>query len=243
MDIKIKFAGSKKNIVKKEIEEHPKRSILTIILLSTLLVAFIEALRLHNWFSMLLIVIIAALICLPMIIGKLSKIDIPLPLGIFSVLFIYMSLFLGEFKNYYAAYWWWDLLLHTTSAVALGIIGFLILYILFKTGKIKTSPKMIAMFTFAFALAIGALWEIVEFTIDSVFGPLSNHVYMQSRVNGCALVDTMWDLIVDSIGALFAAVVGYFYIKKESGIVGRVVKPTADKFKKNNPKLFKKKKS
>lgn len=224
----------KENIVKKEIreeiEEHPKRSTLTLVLLFTLVVAFIEALRLYNWVSMIFILVIAGLICLPMIVGRLSKIDIPLPLGIFSVIFVYATLFLGELKNYYQVYWWWDLLLHTSSALAFGIIGFFILYILYKTEKIKTNPKTIAMFTFAFALSIGALWEIVEFTIDSLFGPISNNVLMQG-----SLKDTMWDLIVDALGALFIAVMGYLYIKKESGIL---VKPMAKEFKKDNPELF-----
>jgi len=221
-----------KKAIKKEIKKHPKRSTLTLILLFTLVVAFVGALRQYNWVSMLVIVIISLLICLPMVVGKLSKINIPLQLEVFAVLFIYASLFLGELKNYYAVYWWWDILLHTGSGLALGLIGFIILYILYKTKKIKTSPKTIAMFTFAFALAIGALWEIVEFTIDSTFGSISNNVLMQG-----SLRDTMWDLIVDSIGALFSAVMGYLCIKRESGIV---VKPMVKEFKKDNPKFFKK---
>jgi uncharacterized membrane protein YjdF len=175
-----------------------------------------------------------------MVIGKLARIEIPLPLEIFSVLFIYASLFLGELKNYYAAYWWWDVLLHMSSGLAFGIIGFIILYVIYKTEKIKASPKIIAMFSFAFALAIGALWEIVEFTIDSVFGPTSNHVFMQTVVNGCGLVDTMKDLIDDSIGALFSSIMGYLYLKNESGIV---VKPLTKEFKKDNPRFFNRKKS
>jgi uncharacterized membrane protein YjjP (DUF1212 family) len=226
--------------VKGEIEEHPKRSVLTIILLFTLIAAFFGALVQHNWVFMLITFVTSILICLPMIIGKLSNIDIPLPLGIFFVLFIYASLFLGELKNYYAAYWWWDMLLHGTAGIAFGIIGFIILYVLYKTEKIKTSPKMVAVFSFAFALTIGVLWEILEFTIDSTLGPISNNVPMQTVVNGCALVDTMKDLIVDAIGALFSAVMGYLYLKRDSW--GVLVKLTAKEFKKDNPRFFRKRK-
>jgi uncharacterized membrane protein YjdF len=229
-----------KHVVKKEIEKHPKTNIFTAILLLTLVVAFVGALRQHNWVSMLMIVIIAILICLPRIIGRLSHIEIPAKLGVYIIIFIYASLFLGEIKNYYAAYWWWDVVIHTSSGLAFGIIGFIILYVLYKTEKIKTSPKTIAMFAFAFALAIGAFWEIVEFSIDSIFGPISNQAFMQTRVNGCGLVDTMKDLIADSLGALFSAIMGYLYVKRESGIV---VKPMVKEFKKDNPRLFKKKKS
>jgi uncharacterized membrane protein YjdF len=111
---------------------------------------------------------------------------------------------------------------------------------LHKSEKIKTSPKTVAIFSFAFALAMGALWEIVEFSIDMIFGPISNGVLMQSgrffwtNIQG-GLVDTMKDLIDDSIGGIFSAVMGYLYIKRESGIV---VKPIMKEFKKDNPKFF-----
>ncbi len=217
------------SVVKQEIKKHPKTSILTFVLLLTLVVAFVGALRQHNWIPMLMIVVISILICLPRIIGRLSNIEIPAKLGVYIILFIYTTLFLGELKNFYVRFWWWDVLLHISSGLAFGIIGFIILYILYKAEKIKTSPKIIAMFSFAFALAIGALWEIVEFTIDYNFG---------TSLQGGSLVDTMKDLIDDSIGALFSTIMGYLYVKKESGIV---VKPMIKEFKKDNPKLFEKK--
>lgn len=245
MDIKIKFdkvKGKEKGVVKTEIEKTPKIAILTVFLLFTLLVAIIEAIVRHNWILVILIVVIAALISLPRVLEKWSHITLPPRLETYIIIFLYASLFLGELNNYYAKFWWWDVALHATSGVAFGIIGFIILYILYKAGKIKTTPRMIAMFTFAFALAIGALWEIVEFTIDRTFGPISNGVPMQSLdIYGCGLADTMKDLINDSLGALFSAIVGYFYLKKESGMVGTVVKPMVTEFKKDNPKLFKKK--
>jgi len=223
----------KKNVVEKEITKHPRRSVLVIILLITLIVAFIGALMQQNWVSMIFILVIAALIFLPTVIGRLSKIDIPVALEIFAVLFIYATLFLGEVKDYYVKYPWWDTLWHTSSGLAFGILGFIILYVIYKSGKIKASPKIVAMFAFAFALAIGALWEIVEYTLDITLG-----TSMQTVVNGSGLADTMKDLIVDALGALFSAIMGYFYLKRDSGIV---VKQVTKEFKKDNPRLFRKK--
>ena len=49
------------------------------------------------------------------------------------------------------------------------------------------------------------------------------------------LVDTMTDLIVNTIGSLIAAVLGYFYVRNgDSLIVDRLVKSFVNK----NPKLF-----
>lgn len=52
------------------------------------------------------------------------------------------------------------------------------------------------------------------------------------------LLDTMKDLIDDTLGALFSAIMGYLYLKRQSGIV---VKPLVKEFKKDNPRFFRKK--
>lgn len=61
-----------------------------------------------------------------------------------------------------------------------------------------------------FALGVGALWEIFEFTMDSLFG-----MNMQKPMLGdpSGLTDTMWDLIVDATGALVISVLGWRYLK------------------------------
>jgi hypothetical protein len=80
----------------------------------------------------------------------------------------------------------------------------LILYLITARGKLKASPFLIAIFSFAFGLAIGALWEIFEYAMDTWFG-----LNMQKS----GLRDTMADLIVDAIGAGVASVTGYIYLR------------------------------
>ena len=77
---------------------------------------------------------------------------------------------------------------------------------------------------------MGGIWEIFEFGMDSFFG-----LNMQKS----GLVDTMWDLVVDTIGALVISLLGYFYLKRgDSLIFDRVI----HRFVKRNPQLFKKRK-
>ena len=178
---------------------------------------------------MILTIVVAILITLPRFIGKWSNIKFPDKLEVYIILFFYMTLFLGELKSYYATYWWWDALLHTSSGLAFGILGFIILYVLYKTDKIKTSPKTIALLSLTFALAMGALWEIAEFGIDTAFNT--------TRMQGASLHDTMWDLIVDTLGGLASSVMIYLYLKHDSGVV---IEPMAKEFKQDNPELFKK---
>lgn len=210
---------------------------MTVIILFTLVIGFVAALKQGNWVSMIIIITTFILVCLPRIIKEITKskipinfINIPVEFEIFIIIFIYATLFLGEIKNYYIEYWWWDTALHTSSGLAFGLIGFMILFMLYKGEKIKASPKIIAMFSFAFALAIGALWEIVEFTIDQTSGG--------SHWQGVGVLDTMKDLIVDSLGALVSSIAGYFYLNGKNEII---VKTIMKEFKETNTELFKKK--
>ena len=118
-----------------------------------------------------------------------------------------MAIFLGEVHGYYTRFWWWDLVLHSSSGFLLGIAGFVLVYVLNEEKRMvqKMKPGFIALFGFAFALALGAVWEIFEFSLDTVFG-------LQMQKSG--LIDTMGDLIVDTLGAAFIALLGYFFIRK-----------------------------
>lgn len=95
-------------------------------------------------------------------------------------------------------------MLHALSGIVLGFIGFLIVHLISEERNVKLPPILIAIFSFSFALALGVMWEIFEFSMDRGFGMVMQHN---------SLVDTMTDLIVDAIGGIFTALVGYFYVK------------------------------
>ncbi len=72
-------------------------------------------------------------------------------------------------------------------------------------------PSFVALFAFLFGLGIGALWEIFEFGMDQTFG-----LTMQKPMFGdpSGLTDTMWDLIVDALGAFIVSLMGWRYLKQ-----------------------------
>ena len=94
----------------------------------------------------------------------------------------------------------------------LGVIGFLLVYVLNETEEIDLHMKQgfVAFFAFLFAIGIGSLWEIFEFTMDTIFS-MNMQKAMLNDPSG--LTDTMWDLIVDTLGALIIAVLGFGYLK------------------------------
>lgn len=152
------------------------------------------------------------------------------------VLFIFGAEFLGEINNFYYHIPWWDTLLHTTSGVILAMIGFMLVHALNNSDRItvQLSPFFIALFAFTFALASGAVWEIFEYSGDRLFQmdmqkylPPAEVTY-EHMANGmtkliyptngswsfdAGLIDTMDDIICDTLAALAVSIIGYISLK------------------------------
>lgn len=101
------------------------------------------------------------------------------------------------------------MVLHTSSGFLFGIVGFLAIFLLNQTDRIPkgTRPAFLAVFAVSFAVTAGVAWEIFEYIVDCI-APAVN---MQSRETGVS--DTMHDLIVDALGAVVVALMGWAYLK------------------------------
>lgn len=86
---------------------------------------------------------------------------------------------------------WFDILMHFLGGLLIGLIGLFIFY----TSSLVPIPKnhtlTIKLLTLGFVLAVGLAWELWE-----VFVGFTNVLEDQ--------VDTIVDLIMDMVGALFA---------------------------------------
>lgn len=166
---------------------------------------------------------------LPVFMRSYFHVRIPAEFETLIVLFICLSLFLGEVQDFYLKYWWWDLVLHGGAGLLVGMTGFLLVYTLNQnvTAGLHLTPGFIAIFAFMFALGISYIWELFEFGMDSLFG-----LNMQKS----GLVDTMADMIVNFVGALLVSVVGYDYLKAPNtdSRLMRIV----HKFTASNPRIF-----
>lgn len=124
--------------------------------------------------------------------------------------FLVGAMLLGNVLGFFRSVPHWDDVLHALSSFLAGTFGAELL----DTGATVSGGiggrLTRALFAFSFAMAIGGVWEIAEFTGDSLFG-MNAQRYL-SITDGTPLVghevlfDTMKDLIVDACGALVSAV-------------------------------------
>jgi hypothetical protein len=186
---------------------------LTFVLQILLVVGLVLFLIHRDWENVFLTSTVIALTLVPAFLFRRYRVIIPPEFQLISAVFVFLSLFLGSALNFYYRFWWWDIVLHTASGFLLGIIGFIVLFILNQTDRLPAGmkPAFICLFGTTFAVTLGVMWEIFEFTMDRIWPALD----MQSQVTGSAagVVDTMKDLIVDTIGAIVVAMMGYAYLK------------------------------
>jgi len=166
----------------------------------------------------------------PLWLAKWAAVRVPPSFIAAIALFVAGTLFLGEVFDFYTRFWWWDIAMHGGSAVGFGLIGFVLVFMMFQGDRFAAPPIAVAFFAFCFAIAVGVVWEVFEFGMDQIFG-----LNMQKS----GLLDTMGDLIVDMIGALIGATLGWLYLKGQAygGPIGVI-----DEFVRRNPDLFRRSK-
>jgi len=162
----------------------------------------------------------ALVINVPSVLARRLKFELPIILYSLYIIFLYCAVFLGEVGSFYYLVPFWDTILHAFSSLMLGFFGLMFISILNRNERIvmHLSPFFVVLFAFCFAVAFNTVWEIYEFTVDSIMD-LNMQKYITADgtllAGRAALADTMKDIIVDVAGALVAAVVGYFSIKNE----------------------------
>lgn len=164
---------------------------------------------------------------LPGILEKKLKIAIPSNMLILYTIFLYSAIYLGEVRSFYYNISNWDNILHTFSGAMIGALGFSIVTLLNKTEKvpINLSPIFVALFSFCFAVTLGVVWEFYEFIFDGLLGLNMQKFALEDGtqlVGRAALVDTMIDLFVDTVGALIMSIIGYISLKYNKGWIEKL---------------------
>lgn len=199
---------------------------LAIFLQVVMLILTIALFARGTWLSAFTGLLVFGLTFMPGILARQMRLVLPVEFSLATTIFLYASFALGEVRDFYARFWWWDLMLHSLSALTIGLIGFLAIYVFIRAKRVVVPPIYVATMTFSIAVTTGTLWEIFEFSMDWFFG---------FNMQKSGLVDTMTDIIVDALSALVAAMLGYFYVKNgDSLIIHRML----TNFLQKNPRLL-----
>ena len=151
---------------------------------------------------------------LPSVVNRRWSVPIPRRIYIMYYIFLYCAIFLGEVFDFYYVLPHWDIILHGFSGMMLSALGFILVDMLNRSADVRVSlsPFFESMFAFCFALALGAIWEIYEFSFDALLGLNMQKALTEEGValmGREALRDTMEDIIVDAVAALAVAIAGY----------------------------------
>lgn len=159
---------------------------------------------------------------LPKFLKFRLKIEVPIILSSVIVLFSFSALVLGDGLDLYGKIPWWDKLLHAESGFILSMVALWLIHIIMAENDkyIYFNKYFLTLFLVMFSLGLGAMWEIIEFTYDSIMGTntqqfmatTTSSLFTSEDVPLCghaALKDSMFDLIFDFTGALLVGIYAF----------------------------------
>lgn len=171
-----------------------------------LVVSIVAAITHRKYVNLFLSIFLLVLVSLPDFKGEKFVADAPGGFEVSIVIFIYLSLFLGNILFFVENLWWLEHALRFILAIIVVMIGFFLVYIInrSKQATMNLKPSFIAFFALTFALSGGLMWEIIKFLITLFFG---------IQILNPSTEIIMINLAVYSFGAMFASIVGYIMMK------------------------------
>jgi 4-hydroxybenzoate polyprenyltransferase len=155
--------------------------------------------------------VFAALISLfitevPSLLRRDIHLVLPLELNFWIVLALFLHV-VGGFSGFYDHVPGWDHITHMTSASLIGALGFVVVVTIDKYADSIYLPRpFLAFFIVMFTMAMGVIWEIMEYANDALTG---SHLQY-------SLADTMYDLLFDGFAGFVVAIVGAQYLIRVS---------------------------
>lgn len=166
-----------------------------------------------QWSNLLLLLLTAICIIIPFIIihiANAKKLILPSSFQLATLIFIFLTLYLGETIKFYVLFWWWDLFLHGILGIYVVLIGLHLTHgIIIKDTNVteKRFTVFTLIFAFCFAVTLGTIWEIYEFLMDYFF---------KTNMTSGGLEDTETDLIIKILCAFITSLIYYYHkVKKK----------------------------
>lgn len=180
-----------------------------------LILSIINGISNHLWHLTSTSIFLLILMFIPNLVTN-YKIEIPQEFEWFLLVFVIITFFLGKMGG---------IITPIVFGIAVAMIGFMILAILYSSNQIKKNYFLILFFSFNFAISLGFGIELLKYYLKLILKHnLSSEIYTYS-------MQTMTFVI---IGALISAFIGYIYMKNYKGVLRKIVKGFTNK----NPEIF-----
>ncbi len=164
----------------------------------------------------------AALIAIfaPLIVELITKKKLSPFIDFVVAVALFLAIFLGEACQCYLNVSGWDKMLHFFATAAIAVFG----YVVAKNSLNKLHPEedksrskiiMSLVFAFFFAVALESMWEIYEFTMDSLTGT-NMQKYLPGAFYDSITADGTLSLTADEIIAFFSTEEGYTYALQDT---------------------------
>ena len=156
----------------KELREHRSSFIVFSILRILVLAVLVRQIMLASYESAFFCVLTLLLLYVPSWVRVKLRIELPPPLEITILCFIFAAEILGEVNAFYVVVPNWDTMLHTLNGFLAAAVGFSMVILLNDDERLTfhLSPFFLALVAFCFSMTIGVLWEFFEFSMDYFFG-------------------------------------------------------------------------
>nr|WP_298032016.1 hypothetical protein [uncultured Dysosmobacter sp.] len=157
--------------MEKELREHRSSFIVFYTLRVLVIVALVRQMMLQNFEGAFFCVLTILLLYVPSWIQVKLHIELPPPLEITILCFIFAAEILGEVNAFYQLIPGWDTMLHTLNGFLAAAVGFSLVLLLNDDERLTfdLSPFFLALVAFCFSMTIGVLWEFFEFSMDWFF--------------------------------------------------------------------------
>lgn len=162
----------RKQDVQRRLKRKSRATLITYAVIRLLIIAvIIRSITAGNSENVFTCLLSLFLLYLPSIIERKLEMRLPTALEITVVVFIFASEILGEIACFYVTVPFWDKAMHTVSGFIYAAVGYSMADILNRDHRIsfQLSPVFLAVVAFCFSMTIGALWEIFEFSVDTLF--------------------------------------------------------------------------
>lgn len=153
----------------------------------------------------------------PRAFTAVSGIVFPAGLGTGILAYNAAALLLGEIAGFYVTLWWWDAALHLVASAVLSVVGMGIAMLATAGAPPRTAVWVLAILAFGFSMMVGAMWELMEFSLDAAFGTVTQR---------SGLPDTMGDVAVNLVGGTLGAIAAHAHVSRGArwplaGLLGR----------------------